>query len=142
MRKGTTDRLSSYCPLDLFSGDADRMDLALEALLRSPQNNLRIFRDGKLVYGDKLCGEQTLQPVLTEWFGIDDHKLCLNAFKILVRTALTRSFKGDFQEHEKSEDPEVFSGIKVPSRLEPGLIERARELLSRTGQVDSFRIWF
>lgn len=39
--------MSSYDPLDLFSGKEDRVTAALKALLRQPQNNFRLFRDGQ-----------------------------------------------------------------------------------------------
>ncbi|KAK3266738.1 Inositol-pentakisphosphate 2-kinase [Cymbomonas tetramitiformis] len=37
--------LSEYCPLDFFSGEPARMYKAVQALIRSPQNNLRVLLD-------------------------------------------------------------------------------------------------
>ena len=45
--QGAIPRLSEYDPLELFSMDPDRMRRAVAALLDSPQNNLRVFRDGR-----------------------------------------------------------------------------------------------
>lgn len=49
MLQGKTAKLSTYDPLDLFSGDPARVAAALQALLREPQNNLRLFRDGQIM---------------------------------------------------------------------------------------------
>ncbi|PNG99473.1 hypothetical protein TSOC_014747, partial [Tetrabaena socialis] len=43
--------LSYYNPLDLFSGEPGRMQVAVQRLMESPSNNLRVFRDGVPVYG-------------------------------------------------------------------------------------------
>lgn len=40
---------SRYCPMDLFSGDRQRVEHSIQQLLITPQNNLKIFRDGHQV---------------------------------------------------------------------------------------------
>ncbi|BFG06085.1 inositol-pentakisphosphate 2-kinase [Drosophila madeirensis] len=52
LRNGKVKRLGDYCPLELFSGSPSRMLDALNALFACPQNNLRVFQDGNLIYGD------------------------------------------------------------------------------------------
>ncbi|KAJ1751195.1 hypothetical protein LPJ79_002307 [Coemansia sp. RSA 1821] len=42
-------RGSDFCPLDMFSTSQDRIVRALDCLVQSPQNNLRVFVDGKII---------------------------------------------------------------------------------------------
>ena len=47
--QGKISKISRYDPLDLFSSDPFRVQQALLALFREPQNNLRMFLGGKAV---------------------------------------------------------------------------------------------
>lgn len=44
-------QMSEYDPLDLFSGSRERIQKAIKALFATPQNNLRVFLNGSLIYG-------------------------------------------------------------------------------------------
>ncbi|XP_051860146.1 inositol-pentakisphosphate 2-kinase isoform X1 [Drosophila albomicans] len=52
LQTGKIKRLGEYCPMELFSGTPGRMVNALNALFACPQNNLRVFQRGNLIYGD------------------------------------------------------------------------------------------
>lgn len=67
LKKKVITARSSYCPFDLFSGLPERMKFALKELLKSPQNNLKIFKDGIVVY-DQDSSWSDLERVLAEWF--------------------------------------------------------------------------
>ncbi|XP_049309026.1 inositol-pentakisphosphate 2-kinase isoform X2 [Bactrocera dorsalis] len=64
LHTGKINRRTSYCPLALFSGVPAQMVTAIDALLRCPQNNLRVFRNGILVYdGEKHCYEDLAENI-------------------------------------------------------------------------------
>lgn len=40
------NKKSLFCPMDLYSDDINRVQQSIAALLKTPQNNLRVFKDG------------------------------------------------------------------------------------------------
>lgn len=66
MLQGKIGRISTYSPLDFFSGDAARLHAALLALLEQPQNNARLHMNGLPV------PVQHAPAVLQQWAGCSD----------------------------------------------------------------------
>ncbi|XP_051551399.1 inositol-pentakisphosphate 2-kinase isoform X2 [Myxocyprinus asiaticus] len=64
LANGKWKRLSRYCPLDLFSGSKQRMYVAMKNLLEEPQNNLKIFKGGELIFSCKDDAKQ--QPDMND----------------------------------------------------------------------------
>ncbi|KAI4486844.1 hypothetical protein M0804_006214 [Polistes exclamans] len=95
LKKKMIDHRSSYCPFDLFSGDEKRMREAIKGLLRSPQNNLKIFKDGTIIY-DQEFSMNDLETVLNDCYqSVDDvstKESTINLFCNLTCTALLHSF--------------------------------------------------
>ncbi|CAL9706609.1 unnamed protein product [Knipowitschia caucasica] len=50
---GMWKKRSLYCPLDLFSGNRQRMAFAIRHLIEEPQNNFKIFKGGQLIYSSR-----------------------------------------------------------------------------------------
>ncbi|KAF9359017.1 Inositol-pentakisphosphate 2-kinase [Mortierella sp. AD094] len=46
LKSGQEESLSQYCPIDLFSGKDTLVEDSLNALVKTPQNNLRLFVNG------------------------------------------------------------------------------------------------
>nr|XP_033338253.1 inositol-pentakisphosphate 2-kinase isoform X1 [Megalopta genalis]XP_033338254.1 inositol-pentakisphosphate 2-kinase isoform X1 [Megalopta genalis]XP_033338255.1 inositol-pentakisphosphate 2-kinase isoform X1 [Megalopta genalis]XP_033338256.1 inositol-pentakisphosphate 2-kinase isoform X1 [Megalopta genalis]XP_033338259.1 inositol-pentakisphosphate 2-kinase isoform X1 [Megalopta genalis] len=98
LKKKVIQTRSSYCPLNLFSGVPHRMKSALKELLASPQNNLKIFKDGVVVYNQE-SSSNDLENVLTEWFlnsvSSKTTKEYIDEFCSLICASLLHSFPQD-----------------------------------------------
>ncbi|KAE8298804.1 Inositol-pentakisphosphate 2-kinase [Larimichthys crocea] len=57
---GKWRRRSLYCPLDLFSGNRQRMHFAIRHLIEEPQNNFKIFKGGQCIYSSKEGSDDSL----------------------------------------------------------------------------------
>ena len=84
VKEGKYKRQSKYCPLDLFSNEPGRVMYALECLVSDPQNNLRVFSDGKGIFTEELvqeaiqagnvcCAEKYFEVTLKEMDGFTDY---------------------------------------------------------------------
>eukprot|EP00271_Cylindrocystis_brebissonii_P001353 TRINITY_DN11626_c0_g1_i1.p1 TRINITY_DN11626_c0_g1~~TRINITY_DN11626_c0_g1_i1.p1 ORF type:complete len:710 (+),score=106.98 TRINITY_DN11626_c0_g1_i1:42-2171(+) len=51
LAKGEVPSLSDYSPLALFSGKLSTIRSAVDSLFETPQNNLRVFRKGREIFG-------------------------------------------------------------------------------------------
>ncbi|XP_048252724.1 inositol-pentakisphosphate 2-kinase-like [Haliotis rufescens] len=71
-KAGKWPETSHYCPLDLFSGNPHQMKHALLSLVKTPQNNLKICKNGQEIYG--ACVKQDLSVDLEDFFKGSQHK--------------------------------------------------------------------
>ncbi|XP_062315246.1 inositol-pentakisphosphate 2-kinase isoform X1 [Osmerus eperlanus] len=107
LANGKWKRQSRYCPLDLFSGNKQRMYVALKHLIEEPQNNFKIFKGGELIYSCKddadVCEDlnelvQHLRPYFLHGGGgvINGHqsnKTVLNELIQVIVSALLSSWE-------------------------------------------------
>nr|XP_036223269.1 inositol-pentakisphosphate 2-kinase isoform X2 [Bactrocera oleae]XP_036223270.1 inositol-pentakisphosphate 2-kinase isoform X2 [Bactrocera oleae] len=108
LHTGKINRRTSYCPLALFSGVPAQMATAIDALLRCPQNNLRIFRNGTLVYdGEKHCYEDLTQNIFPGQ---------IELLKDLVVACLLRDYTAN---NNSSDSSEGSSSSSVATNNEP-----------------------
>lgn len=117
---------SQYCPLDLFSGNRNRMKRAIIALLKCPQNNLKMFKNGTMVYGDSTFDHY--ETILKEWFGYYDTDRLLDNFTNIVIEALVSDLgdTGSPKAFIKSDTP---NSRTVPGRIPKYLLDEAQSLI-------------
>ncbi|KAI1722735.1 inositol-pentakisphosphate 2-kinase domain-containing protein [Ditylenchus destructor] len=64
-RSAAFDTMYDFCPLDLYSGERDRMRGSIRSLIHDPHRNLRIFVDGDVVHDeDSQLNRSQLNAVL------------------------------------------------------------------------------
>ncbi|KAL7735344.1 hypothetical protein ACLKA6_015732 [Drosophila palustris] len=101
LHTGKIKQLGDYCPLQLFSGEPGRMVNALNALFACPQNNLRVFQCGNLIYGDHAnsisCDELHTRIFPGEIMALIKH---------LLVACLLREYNNKAENEEKKEERE------------------------------------
>ena len=68
LKNAKISQISQYCPIDLFSGKAQRMNRAIKGLFENPQNNLKMFQDGKMVYNEYSPDKGPLKRIMKNLF--------------------------------------------------------------------------
>ncbi|XP_041458412.1 inositol-pentakisphosphate 2-kinase-like isoform X1 [Lytechinus variegatus] len=87
-KEGQWNYTSKYCPVNLFSGDPERMRQAIEGLFKTPQNNLSIFKDGELIYPREKRtlptedDHENITMAIKSWFGCHNESLSSEEFCI------------------------------------------------------------
>ncbi|XP_076448400.1 inositol-pentakisphosphate 2-kinase-like [Babylonia areolata] len=101
-QSGQWPETSNYCPLDLFSGNQERMKHALQSLIKTPQNNFKLWRDGENVYSSER--REDLEDILHEWFNNPSVKKnrAVNLFLDMVIEILLMSVSPD--DHQPHSD--------------------------------------
>lgn len=89
------ERISLYCPLDLFSGDRERVVRAVVHLLQTPQNNLKMYLDGVQL------GKKDADSQMRSLFNSGD---CHVRFAQFIAAALL----GDWDQEEKDVASDCF----------------------------------
>ncbi|CAH1155832.1 unnamed protein product [Phaedon cochleariae] len=92
--------ISGYCPEDLFSGDVSKMKNAIKCLIKVPQNNFRVFKNGILVYGEQTKPE-FFNIVHSLFSNIDDKldRLIDEFSELVVKSLVTNVMNVDFPDN-------------------------------------------
>ncbi|KAK1407974.1 hypothetical protein QVD17_39602 [Tagetes erecta] len=97
--QGKISHISEYDPLDMFSGSKERILKSVKDLFLTPQNNFRVFLNGRLVFGT-LGGEaddtntqiaEAFEDTLKEFFKADVERVHTPDFLQLVAGAVSES---------------------------------------------------
>ena len=115
VKEGKYNRQSKYCPLDLFSREPRRVMHALECLVSDPQNNLRVFCNGKGIFTEELvqeaiqnnrvcCAEKYFEVTLKEMDGFNNCMMVGHKCGDCVTTDCHKSGDGVTMNCHKSEE--------------------------------------
>lgn len=102
----------AYFPSHFFS-IKERMHKAISALVENPQNNLRIFQNGILVYGENKS-LTVFHEVMENWLQLKaDLEVLLQKFCELLSTALLTNFPLIEQNHNCTSLPSVVCDVET-----------------------------
>lgn len=76
LQMNSIEKTSHYCPLDLFSGDRNRMKNALLNMINNPQNNFKLFKNGSLIFNE-LSSKEDLEEIIKNMKCFSDSSLLL-----------------------------------------------------------------
>ncbi|KAK6093221.1 hypothetical protein MT418_006553 [Batrachochytrium dendrobatidis] len=129
--------ISKYCPLLLFSRNKDSIKTAIQSLLQTPQNNLKLFDNGMSVEFDEYYS------TLKKCFGSSDAFIELIA-QTLFDSSLLESLK-DYQSAFHASPATVQDIIRQLSdddkcTIDALLIEHCNEILKPTRNIPSCSI--
>ncbi|KOC62870.1 Inositol-pentakisphosphate 2-kinase, partial [Habropoda laboriosa] len=141
LKKKIITSRSTYCPFDLFSGVEERMKSALKGLLKSPQNNLKIFKNGIVVY-DQESLPNGLKCVLTEWFhnSVNSaNKEYVDKFCNLICAALLHPFSSEEFKSNTSPAHELCistdQDLRAVQYIKSDLVAKVKKLLYFNGKI-------
>ncbi|XP_026738497.1 inositol-pentakisphosphate 2-kinase isoform X1 [Trichoplusia ni] len=77
LQMNSIEKTSHYCPLDLFSGDRNRMKNALLNMINNPQNNFKLFKNGSLIFNE-LSSKEDLEEIIKNMNCFSDSSLFLD----------------------------------------------------------------
>ncbi|KAM9969703.1 hypothetical protein ACTFIR_001539 [Dictyostelium discoideum] len=112
LKEGSIDEISSYCPLDLFSGDCNRQKQSIINMIHHPQNNLKVYCDGILSFTGSLGG------------GVERNKSTNSNLlsSLLINSNIIKNNKKEG--HEEKEEEETERNIHLLSIIISSILQR------------------
>lgn len=104
--------ISKYCPMDLFSGDPNRLKYSIKCLFETPQNNLQIFKDGQLIYGENRKNHEVLCDIFEDKFETSLESFCHFITKSLLTNLLVENQCPNLKSEQEMENFPKKSDIK------------------------------
>lgn len=102
LRNKMIEKVSKYCPLDLFSGKPIRILNAIKGLIGSPQNNLKLCKNGRIVY-DEQRDKSVFNRILKDIFPRDGRtkEERKTVFMNLIKESLLKDFSCYEADHDR-----------------------------------------